>query len=290
MKNLDNSDPSNQIGNLTFQDCERWDYARERFPETVVSQFNLVCGNEFWLVLSQSIYMFGYVVGSASVGVLSDKFGRKRMILITMAGYFFFGVAVVFSPSIYVFNLFRWCTAVCAISIFTVSFTYSTEIVSGKWSTFVGVYFGVTNPLGLMCVPVFSWLFPRWTSLQLALTFPILVVIAIPLCFLYFPESPRWLIARGKVQEAGKAMQQVSEANGKEYKKDSYNSIVTLSESYAKDNVSICDLFKTSGICRSTLVLYTSGSALFPSTTVLSSIPRILFQETCRSILKFWAV
>ena len=161
MKNLDNSDPSNQIGNLTFQDCERWDYARERFPETVVSQFNLVCGNEFWLVLSQSIYMFGYVVGSASVGVLSDKFGRKRMILITMAGYFFFGVAVVFSPSIYVFNIFRWCTAVCAISIFTVSFTYSTEIVSGKWSTFLYHYSHGSSQDGQVCnllSPSPSWL------------------------------------------------------------------------------------------------------------------------------------
>ena len=83
------------IGNLTSEECERWDYARDWFPETVVSQFNLVCQNEFWIVLSQSIYMLGYVVGSASSGILSDKLGRKRIILISTAGYFLFGVSVV---------------------------------------------------------------------------------------------------------------------------------------------------------------------------------------------------
>ena len=244
------------IGNLTSEECERWDYARDWFPETVVSQFNLVCQNEFWIVLSQSIYMFGYVVGSASSGILSDKFGRKRIILISTAGYFLFGVSVVFSPTIYVFNILRWCTAVCAISVFNVSFTYSAEVVSGKWSTFVGLFFGVTCALGLMCVPAFSWLFPRWTSLQLALTVPILVVFAGPLAFLLFPESPRWLIAHGLVQEAETAMDQIAEANGKEYRRDCTNSLIALSESYAMDNVSICDLFKTPGICRSTFLLY----------------------------------
>ena len=244
------------IDNLTYKDCKRWDYARHKFTETVVSQFNLVCGIEFWIVLSKSIYMFGYVVGSVSSGFLSDKFGRTRIIHISTAGYFLFGIAVVLSPTIVVFNIFRWCTAVCSMSIYTVSFTYCAEIVSGKWNTFVGVFFGVTGALGLMCVPTIALFFPRWTSLQLALTVPILVVFAAPLGILFFPESPRWLIAHGLVEESEIVMEQIAEANGKEYKMNISKSLVNLSDSYGKANVSIRDLFKTPGLCRSTLVLF----------------------------------
>ena len=136
------------------------------------------------------------------------------MILITTAGYFLFGTSVVFSPNIYIFSILRWCMAVCAISVLTVSFTYANEVVSGKWSTFVGFYFGLTNALGLMCVPIISSFFPRWTSMQLALTFPVLIVFAAPLSILTFPESPRWLFSQGRQEEAQIAMDKICEGNG----------------------------------------------------------------------------
>ena len=116
--------------------------------------------------------MFGDVIGSVLSGVLSDKFGRKKIILISTAGYFLSGVAVIFSPTIIIFNILRCFTAVFATSIYTASFTYCVEIVSGNWTTFVGVIFGVCGALGLMFVPLLSWLFPRWTYLQLSLTLP----------------------------------------------------------------------------------------------------------------------
>ena len=60
--------------NSTIPQCERWKYE----TESVVSEFNLVCGKKFWVSLSKSIYLFGYIVGSAASGVLSDIYGRKQ--------------------------------------------------------------------------------------------------------------------------------------------------------------------------------------------------------------------
>ena len=75
--------------------CRRWDWDRSTWPETVVSQFSLVqadqqggpvqcvvlqvCGRDYWRSMSQSLYMVGVMVGSFGSGILSDKFGRKRV-------------------------------------------------------------------------------------------------------------------------------------------------------------------------------------------------------------------
>jgi OCT family organic cation transporter-like MFS transporter 4/5 len=237
--------------NLTILQCERWQFEME----SVVSEFDLVCGKKIWVSLSKSIYLFGYVVGSTASGVFSDTFGRKPVIIISTVGYLIFGSAVIISPSVIIFNILRCLTAVCAISVFNVSFIYCSEIVSGKWTSFVGILFGVTCALGLMVVPFLSSIFPTWTSLQIALTIPIIIVFAAPLMFLLFPESPRWLMAKQLFSKSESVLELISEANGRNAEIPQADNTVNEVSSVL-EKVSILDLFKTPGICRSTLVLY----------------------------------
>ena len=44
--------------------CKKWVYDTSDYAGTAVSQFNLVCGDRYWIFLSQSIYILGYVVGT----------------------------------------------------------------------------------------------------------------------------------------------------------------------------------------------------------------------------------
>ena len=252
--------PDLEVRNLSAanlsSECPRWDYAREIFPETAISQFDLVCSREFWVGLSQSIYLFGDVIGSILSGLLSDKFGRKHIILISTAGYFLSGIGVIFAPTIIIFNILRWCTALFATSICTVSFTYCMEIVSGNWTTFVGVLYGISGALGFMCVPILSWIFPRWTILQLAITCPIIVIFVLPLWILFFPESPRWLTSQGMLGEAMFVMEKISQKSGNEPAiKNINNGMSTDMGTLDSVSVSLCDLFRKTGICRSTVVL-----------------------------------
>ena len=249
--------PALTDANATHE-CQRWDYARERFPETVISHFDLVCGRADWVPVTQSVFLFGDVVGSILSGLLADKFGRKWVIELSTMGYFFSGIGVIFAPDIGLLNLLRWCTSVCATAIYTASFTYSIEIVSGQWTTLAGVLFGICGALGVMCVPVLSWLFPRWTHLQLAITCPVILIFVLPLQFLFFPESPRWLVSQGLVEEAAMVNENIAAENGEDVKMRERNKNTTNTSSKCSPedmSVSLLDLFKNPGICRSTLVL-----------------------------------
>ena len=122
----------------------------------MVSQFDLVCDREYWRSLSQSLYMFGIMVGSFGSGILSDKFGRKRVTLFGATGQLIFGIAVAFSPSIEVFTFLRWCVAVCSISMFTCGYVYCMEIIGGNWGTYVGIGLEIPWSFSFMMLPLIS--------------------------------------------------------------------------------------------------------------------------------------
>merc|ERR1712012_575609 len=119
--------------------CVRWDYDRSDWPETVVSQFHLVCERDYLRSMSQSLYMAGIMIGSFVSGLLSDRFGRKRITLLAAIGLLISGLATALSPSIEVFILLRCIVAFFSISVFNCGFCYCVEIVGGRAATIVGI-------------------------------------------------------------------------------------------------------------------------------------------------------
>ena len=75
LSDVDDVDASNVTGPAT-SDCSTWEYDRAVYPETVISVFDLVCARRYLVSLSQSIYMFGFLIGAVGSGFLSDMFGR----------------------------------------------------------------------------------------------------------------------------------------------------------------------------------------------------------------------
>ena len=55
----------------------RFDFARDTYAESVVSQFGLVCSRDRLVTVSQSVYMAGIMVGEITFGVVSDLIGRS---------------------------------------------------------------------------------------------------------------------------------------------------------------------------------------------------------------------
>lgn len=77
--------------------------------------------NEQQLVLPNSIYLIGYVLGPLLFGPLSESYGRQVIMLVTFAGYTVFTLGACVAPNYAAFIIFRLLTGIFAASPISVT-------------------------------------------------------------------------------------------------------------------------------------------------------------------------
>ena len=88
------------------------------------------------------------------------------------------------------------------------------ELVGGVWATLVSFGLEYSWALGYITVPLLAWALPRWDNLQLGISVPTVlftIVMAIPGLV---PESPRWLLVKGRRKEAEEIIEKARRMNG----------------------------------------------------------------------------
>ena len=58
-----------------------WVWGEFEMSSTGVTEWSLVCGDQWKVGLASSLYMVGLLLGSALVGLTSDRFGRRPVLL-----------------------------------------------------------------------------------------------------------------------------------------------------------------------------------------------------------------
>ncbi|MED6295209.1 hypothetical protein CHARACLAT_029339 [Characodon lateralis] len=85
-----------------------WVYRKETFQSTTVTEWDLVCSKAGLNNLGSSIYMFGLLVGSVLFGAMADRYGRRFVLLLSIALQTVLGVAVAFAPNFPVYVILRF--------------------------------------------------------------------------------------------------------------------------------------------------------------------------------------
>lgn len=156
--------------------------------------------------LTVSSWLIGIMVGAVVFGYLADRFGRKKMFIITLLWYALFTLACAFSTNISIFISLRFMAAVgiggeyAAISSAVVEFV--PKNVRGRTDAFIMSLW----PVGAVCsaaLVMFALaLFPQ----QIAWRAGFLLALVLALFALFIrrrlPESPRWLLERSRFDEA----------------------------------------------------------------------------------------
>ncbi|XP_064407780.1 solute carrier family 22 member 6-B-like [Latimeria chalumnae] len=202
----------NATGTETEPCMDGWTYDRSVFSSSIVSEWDLVCELRGLRQMVQSTYMGGYLVGSIIFGSLSDRLGRKRLLLWSYLQMAVTGACAAFSPNFSTYCFFRFLhgTAVSGIVLNTVSLIV--EWIPTHWRTVVGTGSGYFYTLGQLVLVGFAYTIRDWRWLQFTVSIPYFVF------FLYgwwLPESARWLVLSGKSEVALKELKSVARMNGK---------------------------------------------------------------------------
>lgn len=147
--------------------------------------------------------MIGVMIGALSAGAVGDRLGRRK-VMITAIIWFSLGMAATaMATSILAFGALRFATGLGVGMIVATGGAIIAEFApAGRRNLFNAiVYSGV--PAGGVMATVLALLLHDaigWRGLFLIGGSPILFLL--PLAFFALPESPRWLMSRGRTVEA----------------------------------------------------------------------------------------
>lgn len=251
---LDCVDPLSRLAanrtQLPLRPCQHgWVY--DTPGSSIVTEFNLVCGEAWKVDLFQSCVNLGFFVGSLGVGYIADRFGRKLCLLVTSLITALSGVLMAVVPDYTSMLLFRLLQGMVSKGSWVSGYTLITEFVGSGYRRTTGILFQMVFTVGLVGLSGLAYAIQHWRQLQLAVSLPVFLFLLYYWCI---PESPRWLLSQKRATQAIKTMEHIAQKNRKLPPAD----LKTLSveEDVSKKlSPSFADLFRTRNMRKHTLIL-----------------------------------
>lgn len=188
-------------------------------------QFNLDTISQGWYV---GCALIGSIIGVSMAGVLSDKYGRKNILILAAVLFSISAIGCAFSASIGQLVVFRIIGGIGIGVVSIVSPLYISEVSAAEYRGrmvslyqlaitigFLGAYlvnFGLldysTNGATEIGIPVLYKIFHTevWRSMLGMAAIPSFLFL---ITIFFIPESPRWLILKSKEEGAMKTLQRI---------------------------------------------------------------------------------
>nr|WP_156278339.1 MFS transporter [Paenibacillus sp. NEAU-GSW1] len=163
-----------------------------------------------------SVWFIGIMIGSYVLGYLADRFGRKRLFLITLTLYGTFTLLSAFSWNYESLLVLRLLTAIGVGAEYAAINAAISEFIPTKYRGKANAHvmnFWSLGPIlaALVTLVVINSLPLEW-GWRIAFGFGALVSLLALIIRRYIPESPRWLIEQGELEAASKVVEGIEKA------------------------------------------------------------------------------
>ncbi|XP_068633640.1 carcinine transporter-like [Battus philenor] len=192
-----------------------WEFNKTEIPyPTISSEWGWVCEKDSYQATAQSIFFVGSVVGGFVVGWVADRYGRiPAAVFANMIGCVA-GIASIFATTFIEFSICRFFMGMSYDNCMMMMYLLVLEYVAPKYRTLIAnLPFAIFFTLGVTSLPWISLACGHWKTISLATSIPMALSLLTPLIV---PESPRWLLSKGRVDEAVKKVVNIGRVNKKE--------------------------------------------------------------------------
>ncbi|WP_349827517.1 MFS transporter [Brevibacterium litoralis] len=200
------------IGGLGFM-FDAWDVALNGFLIPLLSdEWGLSVGQAAWIATAN---LLGMALGAFVWGGIADKLGRRTAFSLTILVFSLFTVLGALSPNLAVFIVFRFIAGFGLGGCIPVDYALVGEFTPKKHRGRVLTAMDGWWPIGAtLCAFVSAGIVGlggNWRVAMLVMVLPALLVFAIRLGV---PESPMWLAAKGRTEEADTVIRRLVERTG----------------------------------------------------------------------------
>lgn len=190
-----------------------WTFERSEFIATTVSEFGLVCSLKPLKQMIQTIYMGGVLTGAIVYGGLSDKFGRRAVLIWSYLQLGILGCSSALSPSYSIYCIFRFLSGMAVSGIIINGVSLKVEWIPTKQRTLVGTLSSFFFTFGQFVLAGVAYWLRDWRKLQVAACLPQFISFAYSW---WYCESARWLLLNNRSEDALKSLRRVARINGKQ--------------------------------------------------------------------------
>ena len=178
-------------------------------------EFNL---SSFELGFTVASALIGTIIGALTIGKISDKYGRRYVLFILALLYFISAIGSGFSWDWHSFLVFRLIGGLAVGGASVVSPMYIAELSPAKYRGRLVAVAQLNIVLGMLLAYFSNYIIAELNlgSIEWRWMFGVEAVPAI-LFFLFLfatPRSPRWLIAKGFIDEAKHVLEKCGTDNG----------------------------------------------------------------------------
>ncbi|MBA8793309.1 MFS family permease [Friedmanniella endophytica] len=165
--------------------------------------------------LTGTIYLLGQVAGALVFGRMTDRLGRKRLFILTLAIYLIGSAAAGLAPNMIIFWIFRFIAGAGIGGEYTAINSAIDELIPSKYrgrvdiavngTYWAGAALGAFGNLFFLNTDLFS------ENIGWRIAFFIGPVLGLSIIYLrrHIPESPRWLMTHGRHQEAENNVEEI---------------------------------------------------------------------------------
>ncbi|XP_063077134.1 solute carrier family 22 member 7-like isoform X2 [Engraulis encrasicolus] len=196
---------------LPAEPCQNgWVFDNSTFKSTLATEWDLVCQDKGMNQVTATVFFIGVMMGAPVFGLLSDRFGRRPVLLVAYLSTLIFSTASAFSLSYIMYMVMRLLTGFTLSGISIISVVLSVEWFGTEHRTFAGIIVSLDCTVGNLLLAGVAYLVNDWRWLTIAVTSPLFLSVAL---WWWLPESARWLIANGKTEQAHVYLQRCAVMN-----------------------------------------------------------------------------